>query len=676
MIFKSISLHNLFSYYGTQPFDLSPSNNDQENIVVIMGRNGYGKTSFLNSIKLLFGGVTKELRQNVQRNRLPSAKAFVLGDKDWWGILNHKARVEGDFICSVSAILLNEKNQEIEIKRSWNLSADNYQDHLTVVTSRQGQLNDEAAQHYLSAILPQDYIPFFFFDAEDIGYLAEANSNQMIEKMEQLLDIRPADNLRDCIKELTNNIERKSIADDAQLKLFQTENRLQEISLQSETLQRKHTGFQADIDALEDEQRDIKHKIQLLSGHGTIENNARLEAEKKAELKKKEQALTALSEAFEGDAFLRLNAKLIKNVIPVVDQCANGLQSATNEMLVSLKGPLREVFTTPPHSPELLSKAQVAFYQQKISKLLDSRDIENENDLFQLDSVRAKKMLNLLTAYTPQHTPEIKLSDDLASALKADKAIYHIDKTLEDVAQLSEESKQQLLQFQDQQTQLQETQLNYRDQVREIEHKLTVIQGDNKPLEKEAATLRQQARESKQGNAKIDLLGKMQFLLTAYKQQLKEQQREKLEKFFNTHLHVLLDSNNLIAKVKIDKSFELHYLDANANAVAMSSISAGMKQLSATALLWALKDASGKKFPIIIDTPLGRIDKQHQENILARYYPQVARQVILLPTDSELDERKLDLLRPHIYREYMLTNEGGESTQLQLIHSSKEATYG
>jgi len=101
-----------------------------------------------------------------------------------------------------------------------------------------------------------------------------------------------------------------------------------------------------------------------------------------------------------------------------------------------------------------------------------------------------------------------------------------------------------------------------------------------------------------------------------------------------------------------------------------------MKQLAATALLWALKDACGKQLPVIIDTPLGRIDKQHQDNLLNRYYPKAARQVILLPTDSELDERKRQLLAPYIYREYQLHNDDGNKTRIELMPSYQEVRNG
>lgn len=66
--------------------------------------------------------------------------------------------------------------------------------------------------------------------------------------------------------------------------------------------------------------------------------------------------------------------------------------------------------------------------------------------------------------------------------------------------------------------------------------------------------------------------------------------------------------------------------------------------------------------PLVIDTPLARIDRGHQENLLTRYYPFAGDQVIVLPTDSELDARKYALLAPHVYREFRLENPDGDDT--------------
>lgn len=72
MIFERIRLTNLFSYYGEQEINLGTPEAGR-NVCLIRGRNGFGKTSLLNSLKLLFTGVYDEpLRRAVQRARMPS----------------------------------------------------------------------------------------------------------------------------------------------------------------------------------------------------------------------------------------------------------------------------------------------------------------------------------------------------------------------------------------------------------------------------------------------------------------------------------------------------------------------------------------------------------------------------------------------------------------------------
>lgn len=678
MIFKSLTLHNLFSYCGTCTFDLMPPVGNTGNIVVILGRNGFGKTSFLNSVKLLFGGVTKELRQSVQRGNSLSGKAFVLGAKEWWGILNRQAKNRQEMDCYVQAILLNENNQEIVVKRSWNLQNDDHENQLEVIAPHKPLLTNDSAQQYLSSLLPLDYIPFFFFDAEDIGYLAEANNNQVIEKMEQFLNIRPADNLRDCLKDLIKKIEKQFITLDSNLKLAKAENKYQELSIQQQNFNSQRQSIEFDIETLESDVRDIRQKINLFRGQGAIEDSAKLEATKSGELKNLEEALAGLSKAFEGDAFLRINAKLVQDTLPAIDRCAYGLKGTTSEMLESLREPLKEVFTTPPYpNDQRLSDTQIVFYQRRIAKLLDSRDIdEGDTNQFCLDNWRAKKLLALLTPYTTLHAPETPLRETLSRGLRAERAANHIDKSLLELNQLSSENKQQLEKLLDNLNQLQNKLIHVKKHEPELKHKLSSIDRELAVLNNEIAECRKLARQSAQGRQRIELVEKMLKLLATYKLQLKQRQRGVLENYFNQHLASLLDSNRLIAAVKIDEFFQLQYLDENANPVPMSSISAGMKQLAATALLWALKDACGKQFPVIFDTPLGRIDKQHQNNLLNKYYPHAAQQVILLPTDSELDERKRKSLAPYIYREYHLHNEDGDNTRAELVPLDKEVHYG
>ncbi|MBL0284839.1 MAG: AAA family ATPase [Zoogloea sp.] len=77
MIFKKICIQNLFSYYGEQVFDLPPPTRKRP-VILIAGRNGFGKTSFINSVKLLFLGTADEMLRNVQTGTTLRPNSYLL----------------------------------------------------------------------------------------------------------------------------------------------------------------------------------------------------------------------------------------------------------------------------------------------------------------------------------------------------------------------------------------------------------------------------------------------------------------------------------------------------------------------------------------------------------------------------------------------------------------------
>jgi len=64
--------------------------------------------------------------------------------------------------------------------------------------------------------------------------------------------------------------------------------------------------------------------------------------------------------------------------------------------------------------------------------------------------------------------------------------------------------------------------------------------------------------------------------------------------------------------------------------------------------------ALGSPFPIVIDTPLGRLDSDHRANLVQNYFPYISHQVILFSTDTEVDQEYFEALKPHISHAYHL----------------------
>ena len=72
-------------------------------------------------------------------------------------------------------------------------------------------------------------------------------------------------------------------------------------------------------------------------------------------------------------------------------------------------------------------------------------------------------------------------------------------------------------------------------------------------------------------------------------------------------------------------------------------------------LLWALALCSKKKLPVIIDTPLSRLDSAHRVSLIQTYFPQASEQTIILSTDSEIDQNYYQLMKENVGDEFTLS---------------------
>ncbi|WP_333978521.1 hypothetical protein [Acinetobacter colistiniresistens] len=129
------------------------------------------------------------------------------------------------------------------------------------------------------------------------------------------------------------------------------------------------------------------------------------------------------------------------------------------------------------------------------------------------------------------------------------------------------------------------------------------------------------------------------------------QVRQNFVEIFNS----LLRKRNFITDLQIDaKTFNTRLIKTNGKVVEKSALSAGEKQIYAIAMLWSLAKTSGRHLPMIVDTPLGRLDREHRDNLMKFYFPNVSHQVIILSTDTEIDDLYVNQLDEFISESYLL----------------------
>ena len=130
---------------------------------------------------------------------------------------------------------------------------------------------------------------------------------------------------------------------------------------------------------------------------------------------------------------------------------------------------------------------------------------------------------------------------------------------------------------------------------------------------------------------------------------------------------LLSSKSGLIQDLLIDnKTYEITIRDRNGHEMRKSALSAGEKEVFAVSLLWGLAQTSQLKLPIIIDTPLSRLDSTHRDNIINNYFPNAADQVVILSTDMEIDKNYFKQLEPHLSgAAHLLFDQRQELTTLQ-----------
>jgi DNA sulfur modification protein DndD len=108
-----------------------------------------------------------------------------------------------------------------------------------------------------------------------------------------------------------------------------------------------------------------------------------------------------------------------------------------------------------------------------------------------------------------------------------------------------------------------------------------------------------------------------------------------------------LSHKDQIAGVEISRLGGLRLLDHNGHDVTDYRLSAGETQLFAMALIAAVGTLVGDRLPLMIDTPLGRLDTEHRQRVLDLLSRRTA-QTIILTQPEELHPAHLERIRSAI----------------------------
>ncbi len=683
MIFETITICNMFSYYGHQKID-TRSPDSKKNIVLISGGNNFGKTSFLNSLKLLFTGAGYEpLRRAVQRSRMPSVYQYILGTSDdWWGIMNRRAKLEGETECGIKVTWRESDGLLVDAHKQWKIGQGAPEELLTItVTSGETAetLTGTDAQNFSDQRLPEDYVSLFLFDGEQIQELAEATRHVQQHQMERLLGLSAIDTLRKTLNTSMRAWQRNEMKPEAGSRLERLEGELKALVTEYDWTKAGIRGTKIEIEEIESSIKRIKRRIDGLSSFVHRHDEHVLKQQKAYIAKERNDLLRTLSEALPRDIVLLANQKLVEKAMQELDTLVSSEEFSHMCALEKLKNILpNQLFDKEPFPEPDIKDSAKAFYRYKLLSLLENPNLPEEHErssLFTMEPSIAAVSREQLASYAQAESLRHSRTADLLKLYKFHVDLEKIDAEIMNAGALSADERARYEQYLAERDEQEKELDKLKDKQRTLELKLGGIERDKHKKQNEIKGLEEDVQKTAVTEHKVSLAGSFRALFGEMKDRRKQELKETLESAINKNFKLVMSRQRLIKKIELDDDFGLHYRDAEERLIGMGSLSAGTKQLIATALLWALSEVSGKQVPIVVDTPLARIDKLNQDALLKNYYPNAGTQVIVLPTDSEIDRRKFSLIAEHVYKIYRLTNGDGEHSVAEDITDTPEKLF-
>lgn len=622
-------MHNFGVYASTNQFEF----HGEKPVVLIGGMNGRGKTTFLEAVLLgLYGSNSFAYTESKFKTYGQYLKSYVNkadGTK--------KTYIELEFSMDGS-------DEEVYlVHREWDGNTQRIREKIWV--KKNGIDNSFLTENwpmFVENILPSALSNFFFFDGEKIAELAVENTNsQMKESIKALLGISVLDLLNNDLGRIISRLSAASTEDQDLIYL--------------EQLREKRDSADEDLKNVDDEIRRLKEKIEGL--HIELEKKNSEYAikggdiiEQRHDLLKQRAQQNALLERYEDDFLEQVAGEmpllLVSELLSDIEvQGAMEQSYKTSVMATNKVRTLYDDFVSRyPEARDALSKFVEFVQADNDTKKQEEIYGLSDSTLYQihwLNSYELKECAKYAKIQMQRRDESQNKIDEIDNYLSVDideKALHRIFKRIKELEKeiLTEEVNLAALQQK-------RTTLHGAAMIAETEF--------NKAAEQVLSSL-----ESNDDDKRTVKYAHMAIeIIKRYRVRLQQNKTGVLANTMTNCYRKLAYKKHLIEKIQMDPvTLDLHYLNGNGEEVEKKKLSAGEKQLMVISLLWALAICSKKKLPVIIDTPLSRLDSIHREALITTYFPNASDQTIILSTDSEIDHIYYELMKPHIGDEFTL----------------------
>lgn len=685
MKISKIKLNNFRIYKGQNELDLTAKGD--KNISIIAGKNGFGKTTFLTSLIWCFYG---KLMTQVEDKYKKDIKNIGGYDNYLLSLINKDSKDESSEITFSVEVELQDllipsiPCRTVNIRRTYSLKTKQETLQILIDGDENELTKDVGFEVFINDfILPREIAKFFFFDAEKIVSLAEAKSKAELRSLSkaysEVLGIKKYEELKNNLESLLTKLRRRGVSDLEEYKLKELLSEEEELEKLINHNQDKQDEIDKHLVILKSESDSLQEKL--------IREGNSITLEELKELKSKRDGLKEESISIKQDLRKLLDltplviagkhlGKLYSQLVLENDDLYGALtEKLLKKELESFSTSIlanQDLLNLDPSIKDKIEKAISNSMRSKFKKKDSKSKVGKVYLEFNEESFRAFEAIynNIKTTFLSQFNAIVKEE-------KINRAL--LSRTNNKIKQ-GEARKDNHLARQ------------FRDEKTNVDTKIEDLINEKNNLLEEVGGLRLKLTSHKKVRSeyeknfnlvetdkkKYDVTQKLLVKINELIKRIKEDKKYSLQKSVSLGLKKLMHKKDFISNVRvniIDDVMDIDLLDKKGLVIDKDSLSKGEQQLYATALLKALVDESGIKFPVFIDSPLQKFDKYHSKNIIKEFYPSISEQVVLFPLlEKELSEAEYELLKPNLNKAFLIhnTKNGSEIISTRVNNLFKE----
>ena len=640
MIIKRLQLYNFGIYAGDNSFDFSLN----KPVVLIGGMNGRGKTTFLEAIVLsLYGSNSATYKESGYKTYGQYLRSLV--NRDSW---NQQTFIELTFIVNDGTPI------EYTVHREWDSKKQRVSEKIDVLEN--GVYNEFLTNNwsmFVENIVPSALSSFYFFDGEKIAELALDESNmQLRESIRSMLGL----NILDVLKNDLNKTLRKRSRQQA---VSISKDSIEVLKQQQEEFAKAVSDKESEIKTLLLKTADIQDKIDHLQsnyeskGGKVVEQRAALIRDKAELSTSLEQIQAELLSLAAGELPLRMVKDLIQEIKLQAEDEHNEL---VMQQLIERIDDLLHDYLAKEQSGEDACKGFVDYIKQQ-------NDASTSTPIYQVSEF-ALYQLNSLLDGTLERAKQTTF-DRIQRKKELQKKLGEIESHLSLDINEDELSRITVL-IKKKQEELVAAQVNLSNANQELSSLRNTLNKKTVEVNSAVDSYLSEASVTDE-NARMDKYTHMALrILDAYSIEVQSRKSDVLAATITDCYHKLANKQRLIDRITVNpETLEIAYLDHTGKQLYSNMLSAGEKQLMVISVLWALAICSKKKLPVIIDTPLSRLDSAHRASVVKNYFPNASDQTMILSTDSEIDRRYYELIKDSVGDEFTLRyDEDSRSTTI------------